>query len=250
MCFLKYIHAASYLKRYVLLILKKIGKTMKTNIIDLTIALKLSLSSMSSNAALISSYSIDSGFSGSFGGIQSSGYHGIRFNVTGQAHITGLTGYMAGDGDYFGAIAAVDGPNGLPTITLGNAELESVAYGVGVFNSGGFSSYSDNTISLDATLSSGYYVAFFGAYGGIFAQNSGLIAFAQDPSQSLIPTTDYVINSSGTWLEAPSEVVRIELLGSLTPVPIPGALWLFISGGMVMLYGARRSHSRNFSNYT
>lgn len=194
-----------------------------------------------SSPVYLSSYSLESGMTNTWGGgIQSSGFHGIRFSVESQIHLTGLTAYMLGSGNYFGAIAQVDGASGLPNVSLNNVEAESLAYSTGVFDS--YIRYDgvevnppgDHTLNFDITLSSGYYVAFFGGFGGWAQEDSGTIPFVDNPGLSLIPTSDYIINSSGTWLESPSEVVRIEILAdAVTPVPLPSSIILFLSGGLL-----------------
>ncbi|HEY9052252.1 MAG TPA: hypothetical protein VIQ03_11945 [Gammaproteobacteria bacterium] len=201
-----------------------------------------------SSPVYLSSYSLDSGMTNSWGGgIHSTAFHGIRFSVENQIHLTGLTAYMQGSGNYFGAIAQVDSASGLPTVPLNNVQAESLAYRTGTFDS--YTRYDgvvvntlgDHTLIFDVTLSSGYYVAFFGGFGGFGAEDSGIIPFVDNPSLSLIPISDYVINSSGTWFEAPSEVVRIEILADvISPVPLPPSIILFLSGSLLGLRFIKR----------
>ncbi len=187
-----------------------------------------------SSPVYLSSYSIDDGITNTFGGgVQSSGFHGIRFQVNREIHLTGISAFMYGNGNYFGAITQVGDALGLPSISLDNVAAESLAYNTGIFSS----TAQDNLLSLDITLSTGYYVAFFGGFGGFGAQDSGIIPIVDNPNSSLIPKNDYIINSSGTWLEASSEVVRIEILAdTITTVPLPPSIFLMLSG---CLFGFR-----------
>jgi len=196
----------------------------------------------------LSTYSLESGLTNTWGGgIQSAGFSGVRFNVEKDIRLTGITAYMQGSGEFFGAIVKVDSATGLPSISLNNVATQSLAYNTGNFNS--YTRYDgvvvkppgDHTLDFNLTLSSGYYVAFFGAYGGFGQENSGIIPFVDNPSLSLIPTSDYLINSGGTWFEAPSEIVRIEILADeITAVPLPPSILLFLSGGILFIYRKKK----------
>ena len=190
--------------------------------------LSWTLGNAQSSPVYLSSYAIEDGITNTFGGgIQSSGFHGIRFQVNGEIHLTGISAFMYGNGNYFGAITQVVDAQDLPSISLNNVATESLAYNTGIFSS----TAQDNLLNLDITLSTGHYVAFFGGLGVFGAQDSGIIPIVDNPNLSQIPTNDYIINSGGTWLEAPSEVVRIEILAdTITTVPLPSSIFLMLSG--------------------
>ncbi|WP_101759879.1 VPLPA-CTERM sorting domain-containing protein [Oceanicoccus sp. KOV_DT_Chl] len=203
--------------------------------------LGLTLSLSAHAEVYLSSYDIESGFSNSWGGIQVNGFHGIRFSVTSDVHVTGLTAYMGGAGSYFGAIVAVEGPEGLPSL-IAPSEVASgaLAYNTGLFNSESISAPSDHLVALDVTLSAGTYVAFFGGFGSIFDQDWGGIYMAANPSQANIDLNDYVIKSTNSWSEAPFEPVRILIhTDTISQVPLPAAVYLFGSA-LIGMAGIKR----------
>jgi hypothetical protein len=145
----------------------------------------------------LSSYDSSNGYAPWAGGIQQGGFHGIRFSVTEDIHVTGLSVYMGGTGDFFAAIVDVGSPAGLPSlITPEEVAAGALAYNVGTFvDTGGDPSESVHEVAFDAVLSSGTYVAFFGATGELGLENSGLIPLAAQPGLSNIALNDYVIKS-------------------------------------------------------
>jgi hypothetical protein len=175
----------------------------------------------------LSSYDASNGYAAWSGGIQQGGFHGIRFSVTEDVHVTGLSAYMGGSGDFFAAIVDVGSPTGLPSlITPEEVSSGALAYSTSTFfDTGGVDSPSVHEVAFDTVLSSGTYVAFFGATGELGQENSGYIPLAAQPESSNIALNDYVIKSWTSWIEAPSEPVSIQIL--TTTVPIPAAVWLF-----------------------
>jgi len=169
-------------------------------------------------------------------------YLGSRFTLAQDSTVTGI-GALFGNvnGDFWGAIISLNAA-AIPGSTF---DIETEALGFTIFNQGDWTVDDTYIEDLSLSLMAGDYAVVFGG-DTLFGTTGSANTHPQNQADTSAGVGSYFFKHiEGSWFNGGFNNNRMVVMGEVSQVPVPAAIWLMGSGLLGLMRFSRKNKAQS-----